>query len=154
MVITTKVFGEIEIDDAKIITFDGGIIGFPDLKKFTLLYDSEKSGGIKWLQSLDEPAFAMPVMDPLAVKETYNPVVEDELLKPLGELDPEEILVLVTVTVPKDLTKMSVNLQAPIVLNAENKKGCQIIVDNEGGEFPVKFMIYDILQKKKERAGE
>lgn len=154
MVITTKVFGEIEIDDAKIIAFDGGIIGFPDLKKFTLLYDSEKSGGIKWLQSLDEPAFAMPVMDPLAVKETYNPVVEDELLKPLGELDPEEILVLVTVTVPKDLTKMSVNLQAPIVLNAENKKGCQIIVDNEGGEFPVKFMIYDILQKKKERAGE
>lgn len=154
MVITTKVFGEIEIDDAKIITFDGGIIGFPDLKKFTLLYDSEKSGGIKWLQSLDEPAFAMPVMDPLAVKETYNPVVEDELLKPLGELNPEEILVLVTVTVPKDLTKMSVNLQAPIVLNAENKKGCQIIVDNEGGEFPVKFMIYDILQNKKERAGE
>lgn len=154
MVITTKVFGEIEIDDAKIITFDGGIIGFPDLKKFTLLYDSEKTGGIKWLQSLDEPAFAMPVMDPLAVKETYNPVVEDELLKPLGELDPEEILVLVTVTVPKDLTKMSVNLQAPLVLNAENKKGCQIIVDNESGEFPVKFMIYDILQKKKERAGE
>lgn len=154
MVIGTKVFGEIEIDDAKIVTFDGGIIGFPDLKRFTLLYDSEKKGGIKWLQSLDEPAFAMPVMDPLAVKETYNPVVEDELLKPLGELDPEEILVLVTVTVPSDLTKMSVNLQAPLVLNAENKKGCQIIVDNEGGEFPVKFMVYDILQKKKERAGE
>ncbi|MDE6951450.1 MAG: flagellar assembly protein FliW [Lachnospiraceae bacterium] len=154
MVITTKVFGEIEIDDAKIITFEGGIIGFPDLKRFTLLYDSEKTGGIKWLQSLDEPAFAMPVMDPLAVKETYNPVVEDELLKPLGELDPEEILVLVTVTVPSDLTKMSVNLQAPLVINAENKKGCQIIVDNEGGEFPVKFMVYDILQKKKERAGE
>ena len=154
MVITTKVFGEIEIDDAKIITFSGGIIGFPDLKKFTLLYDSEKTGGIKWLQSLDEPAFAMPVMDPLAVKETYNPVVEDELLKPLGELNPEEILVLVTVTVPKDLTKMSVNLQAPIVLNAENKTGCQIIIENEGGEFPVKFMIYDILQNKKERAGE
>ncbi len=154
MVITTKVFGEIEIDDAKIITFGNGIIGFPDLKKFTLLYDSEKNGGIKWLQSLDEPAFAMPVMDPLAVKETYNPVVEDELLKPLGELDPEEILVLVTVTVPKDLTKMSVNLQAPIVLNAENKTGCQIIIESEGDEFPVKFMIYDILQKKKERAGE
>lgn len=93
-------------------------------------------------------------MDPLYVKETYNPVVEDELLKPLGKLDPEEILVLVTVTVPKDLTQMSVNLQAPIILNAENKTGCQIIVENEAGEFPVKFMIYDILQKKRERAGE
>ena len=81
-------------------------------------------------------------------------VVEDELLKPLGKLDPEEILVLVTVTVPKDLTQMSVNLQAPIILNAENKTGCQIIIDNVADEFPVKFMVYDILQKKKERAGE
>jgi len=154
MVIKTRVFGEIEIDDAKIITFSNGIIGFPDLKKFTLLYDAEKTGGIKWLQSLDEPAFAMPVMDPLYVKESYNPMVEDELLKPLGKLDPEEILVLVTVTVPKDLKQMSVNLQAPIIVNAENKTGCQIIIDNDKGEFPVKFMVYDILQKKKERAGE
>ena len=45
MVIKTKVFGEIEIDDSKIITFGSGIIGFPDLKKFTLLYDAEKTGG-------------------------------------------------------------------------------------------------------------
>ncbi len=154
MVIETRVFGTIEIDDEKIITFSGGIVGFPDLKKFTLLYDAEKAGGIKWLQSLDEPAFAMPVMDPLYVKESYNPVVEDELLKSLGELKPEETLVLVTVTVPKELRNMSVNLQAPIVVNAENKSACQIIVDNDSGEFPVKFMIYDILQKKKERAGE
>ncbi len=154
MLIKTRVFGEIEIDDTKIVTFENGIIGFPDLKKFTLLYDAEKTGGIKWLQSLDEPAFAMPVMDPLYVKESYNPVVEDELLKPLGEIKPDEILVLVTVTVPKDLKQMSVNLQAPLIINAENKTGCQIIVDNEGGEFPVKFMIHTILQEKKERAGE
>lgn len=45
MVIKTRVFGEIEIDDTKIITFSSGIIGFPDLKKFTLLYDAEKTGG-------------------------------------------------------------------------------------------------------------
>ncbi len=154
MVIQTRVFGEIEIDDEKIISFHGGIVGFPDLKKFTLLYDAEKTGGIKWLQSLDEPAFAMPVMDPLVVQENYNPVVEDELLKPLGELKPEETLVIVTVTVPKQLENMSVNLQAPIIINAENKTGCQIILDNESGKYPVRFMVYDILQKQKERAGE
>ena len=150
MLIKTRVFGEIEIDDTKIVTFENGIIGFPDLKKFTLLYDAEKTGGIKWLQSLDEPAFAMPVMDPLYVKESYNPVVEDELLKPLGEIKPDEILVLVTVTVPKDLKQMSVNLQGPIVINVEKHKACQVIVDNNG--YPVKFPIYDILQAGK--AGE
>ena len=89
----------------------------------------------------------MPVMDPLAVKPDYNPTVEDELLKPLGKLDPEEILVLVTLTVPSDLTKMSINLQAPIVVNAAEKRACQIIVDSE--LYPVRFPIYDILQEMK-----
>lgn len=154
MRVNTRVFGEIEIDDSKIILFHGGIIGFPELKKFTLLYDSETVGGIQWLQSLDEPTFALPVMDPLYVMESYNPVVDDELVKPLGELDPDETLVLVTITVPQDLKKMSVNLQAPIIVNAVNKKGCQLIVDNQSGEFPIKYMIYDILQAKKEGKGE
>ncbi len=156
MVVETRVFGTIDISDEKIITFSDGIIGFPDLKKFTLIYDAEKStaGGIKWLQSLDEPAFAMPVMDPLYVKESYNPMVEDELLKPLGDLQPEDTFIMVTVSVPKDIHEMSVNLQAPIVINADNKAACQIIVDNESGEYPVKFKVYDILQAKKEKAGE
>ena len=152
MVVETRVFGTVEINDEKSITFPGGIIGFPDLKQFTLLYDETKpQAAIKWLQSLDEPVFAMPVMDPLVVKADYDPMVEDELLKPLGELNPEEILVLVTVSVPSDLTQMTVNLQAPIIVNAENRKAGQLIVDNNGGEYPVKFPIYDIIQKNKER---
>ena len=152
MVVETRVFGTLEINDEKIITFPGGIIGFPDLKQFTLLYDETKpQAAIKWLQSLDEPVFAMPVMDPLVVKADYDPMVEDELLKPLGELNPEEILVLVTVSVPSDLTQMTVNLQAPIIVNAENRKAGQLIVDNNGGEYPVKFPIYDIIQKSKGR---
>ena len=42
MIIETKAFGEVEITEDKIITFPGGIIGFPDLKRFTLLHDEEK----------------------------------------------------------------------------------------------------------------
>lgn len=151
MTINTKVFGEITIDEEKIITFPGGIIGFPDLRLFTMIHDEEKGiGAIHWLQSLEEPGFAMPVMDPLLVKQDYNPEVDDELLKPLGKLNPEELLVLVTVSVPHDLTKMTVNLKGPIVINAGEKKGCQIII--EGDEYTVKFPVYDILQAKK--AGE
>lgn len=149
MRINTRVFGEIDIEDEKIIRFQGGIVGFPELTDFALIHDSEKEGAcaVRWLQSMQEPAFAMPVMDPLAVKPDYNPEVEDELLKPLGKIDPEEILVLVTLTVPSDLTKMTVNLQAPIVVNAAEKKACQVIVDTE--LYPVRFPIYEILQQMK-----
>lgn len=152
MVIETKIFGKVEVDDNKKIKFPQGIIGFPELTDFMLIHDSESEGGIRWMQSVQEPAFAMPVMDPLVVMPEYNPQVEDELLKPLGGLNEDSTLVLVTITVPSDLTKMTVNLKAPIVINGETRLASQIIVDEE--QYVVKYPIYDILQAAKERAGE
>ncbi len=145
----TKIFGEICIEDDKIIEFEGGIIGFPRLTKFALIHDEAKGvkAGIRWLQSMQEPTFAMPVMDPLIVCKDYNPQVEDELLADLGELNADNLLVLVTVTVPADLTKMSVNLKGPIVINSQSRKACQVIVD--GDEYAVKFPVYEILQAGK-----
>ncbi|MGN0167815.1 MAG: flagellar assembly protein FliW [Acetatifactor sp.] len=152
MKMNTRIFGEIEIEDEKVIFFENGIIGFPDMKHFVLIHDEEKgtNAGIRFLQSVEEPGFAMPVMDPLVVKPDYDPEVNDELLAAAGNVTPDNILVLVTVSVPSDLTKMSVNLQGPIVINVEEHKACQIIV--ESGNYPVKFPIYDILQAGK--AGE
>lgn len=152
MVIETKIFGKVEVDENKKIKFPQGIIGFPELTDFMLIHDSESSGGIRWMQSVQEPAFAMPVMDPFIVMPEYNPQVEDELLKPLGEISEDSTLVLVTVTVPSDLKKMTVNLKAPIVINGDTRLASQIIVDEE--QYIVKYPIYDILQAAKERAGE
>lgn len=153
MEITTKVFGKITIDDEKVIHFPNGIIGFPELTDFALIHDEEKgTDTIHWLQSLQEPAFAMPVMDPLIVCPDYNPEVDDELLNCIGEIVPEELLVMVTVTVTKDIKKMTVNLKGPMVINAARRKATQVIV--EGDEYKVKFPIYDILNQKKEKAGE
>ena len=153
MKMNTRIFGEVDIDESKIIHFANGIIGFPQLTKFALIFDEEREvdNPIRWMQSLEEPEFAMPVMDPLAIVAGYNPQVEDELFKSIGNLSPDQMLVLVTLTVPSDITKMSVNLKAPIVINAAERKGCQVIA--EGDEYVVKFPIYDILQDAK-KAGE
>ena len=35
--VDTRIFGRIAIEDDKIIRFDHGILGFPDLKDFTLI---------------------------------------------------------------------------------------------------------------------
>ena len=150
----TRLFGEIEIQDEKIIKLKEGIIGFPDLQNFTLIYDEEKEGkegkgGVKWLQSMDDPEFAMPVINPLDVKPDYRPTVSEEGLKSLGEMPEDSAFVLVTITVPKEIEKMSVNLKAPFIINMENLHGVQLIVEDD---YPVKYMIYDILNKKK--AGE
>lgn len=149
----TRLFGEIEIDESKIITFEDGIIGFPDMKKFTLIFDEEKEGrpSISWLQSMDEPEIAFPVMDPLFVCEAYNPSVEEELLKNLGTIKEDNLYVLVTVTVPQNIKELAVNLKAPIVINTDTRKASQIIVEDD---LPVRYRIYEILEEAKKKAGE
>lgn len=150
MIIKTKYFGEIDLGEEKVIDFPQGIMGFEGYVKYTLLYDIEEGEKpvITWLQSLEEPGLAIPIMNPLFVKSDYNPIIEDALLTPLGEVNNENVLVFVTVTVPEDMTKMTVNLKAPFVINSETRKGCQIIVENN--DYPVKYNIYEDIRKLKE----
>jgi flagellar assembly factor FliW len=75
-------------------------------------------------------------------------MVEDDLLSGLGELIPEETIVLVTVTVPHDIKKMTVNLMAPVIINAKTRKGAQVILTE--GDNDIHFPIYDILAAAKE----
>lgn len=145
----TRLFGSIDIEESKIIHFINGLVGFPDMTDFALIHDAENNGekGIQWLQSMQEGNFAMPVLNPLQILEEYNPSIEDELLAPLGEMTPDDMVVLVTVTVPSDITKMTVNLKGPIIINVNNCKACQVIAEGENCE--VKFPIYDLLKNRK-----
>lgn len=149
----TRLFGEIEIEDGKIIKMEQGIIGFPDLKSFTLIFDSERREkfSIMWLQSMDDGDIAMPVMMPSDLLPDYNPTVNNELLAGLGELTPENTYVLVMVTVPEEIENISVNLKAPVIINTDTNKGCQIIVEDD---IAVRYKIYELLRQGKEKAGE
>ena len=151
MLIKTRYFGEIDVDNTKIITFEDGLIGFENLKQFTLIYnnESESSGTITWLQSLDEPLVAFPALSPFYVMTDYNPIVEDEVLDSLGQLTEENTAIFLTLTVPSDITKMTTNLKAPIIINVDTKKGCQVIAENP--DYVVKYNIYDVIQKMKEK---
>ncbi len=153
MKVSSRIFGEIEIEDDKILTFESGLIGFEEYKKFAIVYDTEKQtkGGIMWLQSMEDPDLAFPIIDPMLVYDNYNPVVEDEWLKPIGDIkDETDIFVLSILTVPSDLTKMTANLKAPVIINTETRKACQIIVNNE--EYEVRYNVYDYIEKLKKEA--
>lgn len=154
MLAKTKFFGEVELADEKVLDFPNGLIGFENMTKFAIMYDEEDKGTtrISWLQSLQEPLLALPVIDPLAIVPEYVPMIEDELLTPLGNPADEDLLVLLAMTVPSDMTKVTANMKAPIIINATTKKGVQLIVENE--DYPVKFNVYESVQKMKEKAGE
>lgn len=157
MHIDSRIFGEIDINDDKIIRFEEGVIGFKEYHNYALIYDEEKrkdpKGGIMWLQCMDEPDLAFPVADPLHIYPGYNPVVEDEWLAPIGEFDDvDDIFLLSILTVPSDITKVTANLKAPLIINTVTKKACQTIVNNE--EYEIKYNIYDYVQSLKKKEAE
>ena len=149
MLVETRHFGEIELDEDKVICFENGILGFEDFKKYTLLYDNDEGErpDISWLQSLDEPTLAIPVVSPFLVKQDYNPEVDDELLMPLGSVTDENVVVLVSITVPSDVEKISANLKAPLIINSDSRRGAQIIVEN--ADYIVKYYFYEQLKANK-----
>ena len=150
----TRLFGTIDIADDKIITMERGMIGFPNLTHFALIFDEEKKDRkfkIMWLQSMDDGDVAFPVADPIQIKDDYKPLVNEEIIAPLGEMTEENTYILVTVTVPKKVEDFSVNLKAPIIINLSTNKGAQVITEDD---YPVKYKIYDLLKANQEKAGE
>lgn len=154
MELSTRLFGDINIEDDKVLTFENGLMGFEGLKKYAIIFDSEQETkkGIMWLQSLEDANIAFPVMDPMSVDPEYNPEVEEDWLIPLGEVQSvEDYYILTVLTVPSDISKMTANLKAPLIMNTLTKKGCQIIVNNDN--YPVRFNVYEHVQKLKSEGG-
>ncbi|MEG6566769.1 flagellar assembly protein FliW [Thermoanaerobacterium saccharolyticum] len=143
MDIKTKNFGLVSYNVEDVLHFDEGIPGFEGLKSFILL-SSEEFTPFKWLQSLDDTDIAFVIIDPKVVVKDYEVEIDEETIRLLEIKDLNHILVFAIVVIPDEIEKMTANLKAPIIINAENNKGMQVIMDND------KYMIkHPILKELK-----
>lgn len=127
---TTR-FGQIEVQPEQIIVLPDGPLGFPDCTRFTLV-DEEKAAPFRMLQSLDNPSLAFVVLDPLVIKKDYYFNVTKDDLKLVKAETTDDLMVYAIVTMAKELTDVTVNLQGPIVINAKKQIGHQfVLVDSE-----------------------
>jgi flagellar assembly factor FliW len=154
MILNTKHFGELEIDESKILLFEEGILGFPEHKTYVLITDEEDPNSpFCWLQSVTDSELAFVLVNPFSFYPEYSPEVSDEELAVLGEAKDEELTLYNIVVVPEDITKMTANLKAPLIININTQKALQIVVNNE--EYEIKHQIYDEIQKRiSEEAGD
>jgi flagellar assembly factor FliW len=136
-IITTR-FGEIDVDESKIIDMRAGVIGFEHLKKFVLHIQDEKNP-FWWFQSLDEAAIAFVVINPFIVKADYAPVIDDNDTKLLEIESADDVVLLTIVTIRQNPFSVSVNLRAPIVVNAKKKIAKQVILENAA--YPVRYSL-------------
>lgn len=117
------------LNDEKVITFVNGILGLEDYKKYVIL-DHPESDIIKWVQSVDEPQIALPVVNPYCFYPDYAPEISDEDLKRLKISSAEEAVVLCVITISQDTNTVTVNLKAPIIINVSERLADQLIAEN------------------------
>lgn len=130
MIIKTKHFGEIEVDEKNIINFCDGIPGFDDFKRYIIIQNPEKDVPFNWLQSIDNTDLAFVIINPFVFKNDYEFDMPENTIKRLDIKSHEDINIYSIVTIPEDINKMTANLAAPIVINVANKLGKQILLQD------------------------
>ncbi len=144
MKVNTTRFGELEVDKKDIINFKEGLLGFDNLKKYFVVDPGDQTL-ILWLQSIDDGSVAFPIIEP----KIYNPNYSVKLLPvELTSIELENLSnasIYTILTIPQDVTEMSANLKAPIVINNQTKIARQIVLQDS--KLEVRYKMYMELKK-------
>ena len=130
MIINTTRFGEVEISEQSILQIPDGMLGFESNDRYILLEDKPDSP-FKWLQSVDEPALAFIVVNPLEFLGNYDIDLPDDDAEQLGLKSAADAAILTTVTVDLDEGMITTNLLGPIVINSETLRAKQVVLQDE-----------------------
>ncbi len=137
MVFESKNLGTIEYNEDAIVTFEKGLLGFEEYKKYIVIRNENSE--FYYLQSLEEAEVTFILVDLKHVMPNYDPEVELEQLKDLGEIK-ENLDVYNICTVQDDLEEMTVNLLGPVVINKDTNKGRQVVVTKD--EYSIKHKLF------------
>lgn len=149
--VNTKPFGEIEVDEAQVIDFPEGILGFDFIKKFVILDSGDDGSPFKWMQAFDEKSLAFVIIRPEDFMKKYDLVISQNDYDAVGASSPGELLVLAIVTIPENPSDMTANLQGPVIINPVKKLGRQAISLSD--RYNVRHRIMDEIQKQTKAGG-
>ena len=128
MRIDTRNFGDIEVNKEKIITFQEGIPGFENLKKF--IFIEEIGGQFHYLQSIEDGDVCFVITDPSCFKKDYAPIIKESYFEKLGQGGNDAFSLYTIVTLRKEVEDSTLNLAAPLLIHVENKQGVQVILED------------------------
>ena len=145
MVIKTSRFGLVELKSEDVITFNEGLLGFQDLRKFVLL-DDPNDDIFAWLQSCELPMVAFPVLEPELFGHKYNVNYNRNDMESLKMTVGQTPAYLNIITIPDDPTQMTANIKAPIVINLEHRIARQCVLQDN--HLAIKEPIFTKLQSR------
>lgn len=137
MEILTRDFGMVNITESDVIKFERNIFGFEEYSDFIIIYDDKLNGRFAWLQSVEEPELCFIIANSTQAVSGYAPKYPKEAEKVIGNGDYEYWFIMV---VKEDLKESTVNLKSPIIINPENHKAMQIILEDN---YPIRYKLFN-----------
>ena len=119
MTINSHRFGPLEVPEDKIITMERPILGFERLKHYCLIEMTELAP-FHWMQSTEDPTVAFLVMNPVIFFPDYRIEINSQEIAELGVTDSDSVETYVILTIQKNASDISANLQGPILINTAN----------------------------------
>jgi flagellar assembly factor FliW len=142
--VSTTRFGEIQCDKSDILTFPEGILGFETHKTFTIV-DPNDHTFVMWLQSVEDGQVAFPIIEPKIFAPDHSIKLLSYELQSIQVDHVDKLKVFCILTIPQDVTKISANLKAPIVINSERRLGKQVVLQDN--KLSVRHEIYKDLKR-------
>ncbi len=125
MDVETTRFGVVGVDDTRLITFPAGLLGFTAYKTYALL-QPDSNGAFLWLQSVEASELAFVVTDPTIWVRGYEVPIRREQMQELGLESPDDAQIFVIVN--RYGLSLTANVQGPLVVNAGNRRGMQVVL--------------------------
>jgi len=125
----TRDFGQVEIDESRVITMPAGMPGFPGMQRFVIL-DREETRPFLWYQCIDDPDLAFVIITPNLFEPDYAVdlrAVQREMSWDGGKEEDLAIYAIVNASegIPE---KITANLIGPLVINTRKKEATQMVI--------------------------
>ena len=142
---TNAKFGEVTVEATSVLTFPEGVPGFERLRKFGLVQIDEEAPFLRLL-SMDEPAVAFVILNPVSIWPDYSPQIGPDDLQGLELANDADLELYCIVTLSSDPQHVTANLKGPIAINTANMTARQIILVDD--QYMTKHSLMDASKQK------
>lgn len=131
--VLSPVLGRIDVRSEDIVDFAVPISGFPSCSRYVLLPYAQAEridAAMQWLQAIEAPFHTFLVCDPWSVVPDYHPEVSETDLAAVRASAPTDVQFLSILTVAGDMDELTINLQAPLLVNRRFQSAKQALLLN------------------------
>lgn len=146
MEINANYFGQVSYEANEAIHIINGLIGFESYTEYLPIPFHEDNDSLISLQSLEDETLSFILMNPFGIYPDYAPSISRQDMEELKAKSAEDISYYVISVIRDSVAESTVNLKAPLIVNALNRQAKQVIL--EQSEYTFRHILGDMMKEE------